>query len=254
MNLPFYWWEGNVLVINILGRPSASRDAIGKSRGAQLKISVTAAPELGQATDHMVRYLAGQFGVSRSAIEVVFGRFNVNKQLRIKAPTKLPAIIGRRVCCSGAFLLFRGVVLACRQIPETRLSYIWAMRSGLLHVFRYFGSESVVSGFLPGKGDGKPSFPSLGISLLFYVLAQLGGDKLGDLFHELNGHRDSVLEKTVACVTAKRIFIIGFALTIAACDSSAKGPDPELARLPVQQLLQKLETSHDLDDKRIALA
>jgi hypothetical protein len=69
------------------------------------------------------------------------------------------------------------------------------MRSGLLHVFRYFGSETVVSGFLPGKGDGKPSFPSLGISLLFYVLAQLGGDKLGDLFHELNGHRDSVLEK-----------------------------------------------------------
>lgn len=91
-NAPFFWWEDDTLVINVLGKPSASRDAIGKPKGAQLNISVTAAPRLGRATDHMVRFLATEFGVSPSAIEVVFGRFNVNKQLRVKAPTKLPAI------------------------------------------------------------------------------------------------------------------------------------------------------------------
>jgi len=88
----FFWWEDDTLVVNILGKPSASRDAIGKPKGAQLKVSVTAAPQLGRATDHMVRFLAGEFGVSPSAIEVVFGRFNVNKQLRVKAPTRLPAV------------------------------------------------------------------------------------------------------------------------------------------------------------------
>lgn len=88
----FFWWEADTLVVNILGKPSASRDAIGKPKGLQLKVSVTAAPQLGRATDHMVRFLAGEFGVSPSAIEVVFGRFNVNKQLRIKAPQKLPAV------------------------------------------------------------------------------------------------------------------------------------------------------------------
>ncbi|WP_436316708.1 DUF167 domain-containing protein [Variovorax sp. LjRoot84] len=41
----------------------------------------------------MVRFLAGEFGVSRCAIEVVFGRKNVNKQLRIKASSRLPACI-----------------------------------------------------------------------------------------------------------------------------------------------------------------
>lgn len=88
----FFAWDGDVLVVNILGKPSASKDAIGKPYGKQLKVSVTAAPVAGRATDHMVRFLAPHFGVSAADIEVVFGRMNVNKQLRIKSPTKLPAV------------------------------------------------------------------------------------------------------------------------------------------------------------------
>lgn len=88
----FFAWEGEVLVVNILGKPSASRDAIGKPKGTQLKISVTASPQAGKATDHMLRFLAPLFGVAVADIEVVFGRENVNKQLRIRAPKKLPAV------------------------------------------------------------------------------------------------------------------------------------------------------------------
>jgi len=83
-------WDGDTLVVNILGTPGASRDAIGKVKGQQLKVSVTEAPRVGKATGHMVRFLAAEFGVARSDIEVVFGRKNVNKQLRIKAPKVLP--------------------------------------------------------------------------------------------------------------------------------------------------------------------
>jgi uncharacterized protein len=90
----FYTWDGDTLVVNILGKPSSKRDAIGKPLGTQLKVSVTASPEGGRATDHMVRFLAPLFGVSVSAITVVFGQTNVNKQLRIKAPTKLPDVFG----------------------------------------------------------------------------------------------------------------------------------------------------------------
>ncbi len=88
----FFAWEGEVLVVNILGKPSAGRDAIGKPKGTQLKVSVTAAPVAGKATDHMLRFLAPLFGVAVADIEVVFGQENVNTQLRIKAPKKLPAI------------------------------------------------------------------------------------------------------------------------------------------------------------------
>ena len=88
----FFGWDGEVLVLNVLGKPSAAKDAIGKPKGTQLKISVTAAPRDGKATDYMVRFLAPLFGVAVADIEVVFGQENVNKQLRIRAPKKLPAV------------------------------------------------------------------------------------------------------------------------------------------------------------------
>jgi uncharacterized protein len=91
----FYEWDGDVLILNVLGTPSAKRDAIGKPFGNQLKISVREAPVGGRATDYMVRFLAGEFDVSVKDIEVVKGRFNVNKQLRIKNPQNLPPEIER---------------------------------------------------------------------------------------------------------------------------------------------------------------
>jgi uncharacterized protein (TIGR00251 family) len=86
----FYEWEGDVLVLNILGTPAAKRDVIGKVKGNQLKVSVKAQPQNGKATDYMVSFLAKEFGVSSSGIEVVYGRENIHKQLRIKAPKKVP--------------------------------------------------------------------------------------------------------------------------------------------------------------------
>lgn len=91
----FCWFEGDTLVLNILGTPSAKRDVIGKPKANQLKISVTAKPVAGRATDHMVKFLCGEFGVRKSDIEVVFGRMNVNKQLRIKDPQILPSVIAK---------------------------------------------------------------------------------------------------------------------------------------------------------------
>ena len=93
---PFFYWEGEILVLNVLGKPSAKLDAIGKPKGHQLKISVTAAPRAGRATDHMVRFLADAFGVAAGDIQVVFGRMNVNKQLRIKSPERLPPVFAQQ--------------------------------------------------------------------------------------------------------------------------------------------------------------
>ncbi|MDP3744036.1 MAG: DUF167 family protein [Methylotenera sp.] len=93
----FCAWDGDTLVLNILGTPSAKQDAIGKPKGNQLKVSVTAAPVAGRATDHMVKFLAAAFGVTAKDIEVVFGRMNINKQLRIKSPKTLPTVISKHL-------------------------------------------------------------------------------------------------------------------------------------------------------------
>ncbi len=89
----FCYWDGDVLVLNVLGTPSAKRDKILKPKGKQLKISVTASPENGKATDYMVKFLSKEFAVKKSAIEVVYGQTNINKQLRITEPKKLPEVI-----------------------------------------------------------------------------------------------------------------------------------------------------------------
>lgn len=93
LNRVFCAWDGDTLVLNILGTPAARRDVIGKPKGHQLKVSVTAAPEDGKATDHMVRFLAREFGVKIKDIEVVFGRTCIHKQLRIKLPARLPKVV-----------------------------------------------------------------------------------------------------------------------------------------------------------------
>ncbi len=91
----FYWWEEDTLVLNILGRPRAKETRIGKVIGNQLEVYVAEQPVRGRATAHLVRFLATEFGVPESAITVVFGVYHVNKQLRIKAPARLPDIIRR---------------------------------------------------------------------------------------------------------------------------------------------------------------
>ena len=96
MEKSFYTWEGDVLVLNILGTPNAKKDAIGKVKGHQLCVSVKAVPRAGKATDYMVRFLAEEFGVPVRDIEVVSGRMNVNKVLRIQSPKRLPGVIGQQ--------------------------------------------------------------------------------------------------------------------------------------------------------------
>lgn len=90
----FFCWDGDTLVVNILGKPAARVDALGEPLGNQLRVSVKVKPENGKATDHMVKFLAPLFGVRAADITVVFGQENVNKQLRIRSPTTLPAVFG----------------------------------------------------------------------------------------------------------------------------------------------------------------
>lgn len=94
--MSFCRWEGDTLVLNVLGRPRAKKTKIGKVIGKQLEIHVAENPVRGRATAHMVRFLADEFQVAESAITVVFGVYNVNKQLRITAPKQLPSCIPAR--------------------------------------------------------------------------------------------------------------------------------------------------------------
>jgi len=92
----FCQWDGDTLVLNILGRPRANKTRIGKVIGKQLEIHVAENPVRGKATAHLVKFLAGEFEVAESSIVVVFGVYNVNKQVRITAPKRLPSAIEKQ--------------------------------------------------------------------------------------------------------------------------------------------------------------
>lgn len=98
----FCHWENGTLVLNILGRPRAKKTKIGKVIGKQLEIHVAENPVRGRATAHLVTFLAGEFQVPESAITVVFGVYNVNKQLRIAAPKRLPEVIAKQQKAAAA--------------------------------------------------------------------------------------------------------------------------------------------------------
>jgi len=89
----FCSWDGSILTLNVLGNPSSKKTCIGKVKGNQLKVSVNAEPINGQATEYLVQYLAKEFCVKIKDISVVYGHTQVNKQLKIHAPKKLPKVI-----------------------------------------------------------------------------------------------------------------------------------------------------------------
>lgn len=92
---PFFRWEdgGRVLVLDVLGKPGAKRDAIGRVMalpgGARLAVHVAAVAEGGKATQRLAAFLAAEFGVAKSAVELVHGLASVNKQFRVCRPTRL---------------------------------------------------------------------------------------------------------------------------------------------------------------------
>ncbi len=92
---PFFRWEdgGSVLVIDVLGKPGAKRDAIGRVMalpgGARLAVHVAAVAEGGKATRRLSDFLAAEFGVAKSDVVLVHGPASVNKQFRVLRPTRL---------------------------------------------------------------------------------------------------------------------------------------------------------------------
>lgn len=82
--------EGADLVLQIQVQPRAKSDTIAGVIGDCLKVRLTAPPVDGRANEHLVAYLAKQFGVPRSHVVLERGASSKRKLLRILSPQKLP--------------------------------------------------------------------------------------------------------------------------------------------------------------------
>ncbi len=87
----WYHWEGDTLILSIRLQPRASCDEIVGPHGADsLKVRITAPPVDGKANQHLVKYLAKAFGVSKGQVALLKGQSGRDKLLAITAPARFP--------------------------------------------------------------------------------------------------------------------------------------------------------------------
>lgn len=86
--------DGEDILLECLLQPRASRDEIVGEHDGALKIRVKAPPVDGAANRQLVKFLAKQFGVSKSGVIIERGETSRRKQVRITNPEKIPEGLG----------------------------------------------------------------------------------------------------------------------------------------------------------------
>ena len=87
----YYRWDGEDLVLSCKLQPKAANDEFVGTLGEQLKIRITAPPVDGKANQHLIKFLAKAFGVSKGQVVIESGELGRSKVVRICHPKKFPA-------------------------------------------------------------------------------------------------------------------------------------------------------------------
>jgi uncharacterized protein (TIGR00251 family) len=74
------------IILKVYLQPKASKNEIVGPYRDGIKVRVTAAPVEGKANEALLRFLAKEFGVAPSSVEIVRGHRSREKLIRITAP------------------------------------------------------------------------------------------------------------------------------------------------------------------------
>lgn len=89
----FYEWQGDYLLIRLKVQPKASKDEFCEVLGSSLKVRITAPPIDGKANQHLIKFLASQFKVSKSQVQIISGETSREKRFRITNPKQIPELL-----------------------------------------------------------------------------------------------------------------------------------------------------------------
>lgn len=88
----WYLWDESALILNLHLQPKASKDEWAGLHGDRLKLRITAPPVDGKANQHLLAFLADEFGVSKAACQLVSGESGRQKRIAIKMPQCFPKL------------------------------------------------------------------------------------------------------------------------------------------------------------------
>jgi len=83
-------WRNGDLFLEVRVQPRASQDQIIGIVDARFKIKITAPPVDRAANRYLQQFLAGEFGVAKSHVEVVRGHHSRYKRVLVKKPKLNP--------------------------------------------------------------------------------------------------------------------------------------------------------------------
>jgi len=89
-------WRDGDLYLEVRVQPRASRDQITGIAAARFRIRITAPPVDNAANQHLQQFLAREFGVAKSRVEVIKGLNSRNKRIVIRQPKNRPGWLGNR--------------------------------------------------------------------------------------------------------------------------------------------------------------
>lgn len=92
----WYRWDGPRLVLQLLIQPRSSHNAFCEVHDGRLKIRLTAPPAEGAANRGLIEFLADQFAVAKSRVDLIRGASGRQKTVVIDHPAKLPAALDIR--------------------------------------------------------------------------------------------------------------------------------------------------------------
>lgn len=88
-----YQWDNKDLLLKLKVQPRASKDEFCELMADSMKVRITASPVDGKANQHLIKFLASQFKVSKSEISLISGETSREKRFRISSPQRLPDFI-----------------------------------------------------------------------------------------------------------------------------------------------------------------
>lgn len=88
--MSFYQWRDKYLILNLHVQSRAKENSITGIHGDMLKLKIKSPPVDNKANKEIVSYLANEFDVTKSSIELISGQLHRDKKFLIKEPNMIP--------------------------------------------------------------------------------------------------------------------------------------------------------------------
>jgi uncharacterized protein (TIGR00251 family) len=86
-------WQGEVLILHVHVQPNASKNEWAGLYGERLKLRIKSPPVDGKANAHLLKFIAAEFGVTKTACQLLSGESSRDKKISIQSPHLIPSFM-----------------------------------------------------------------------------------------------------------------------------------------------------------------